>query len=225
MLHSSLVSLFGQVDFTEADVEALLSMSQSREARSGQTLFSRAQLASHLIWLYQGSAALGWLTTEGVFRPERTVSGPAWLDQSSAWLGKCHAMDAQAQSLCLVVAWPLPALRRWLRSAPALSVGVITALAHEVDALSANTHDLMHKDAPARLASWLVQHCEPTPSDVRRAVVQLQGRKRDLASQLGITPETLSRLMRSFTRQGVIVVTGYTVQVSDLVALRLLALA
>jgi CRP-like cAMP-binding protein len=125
----------------------------------------------------------------------------------------------------LVVAWPLPALRRWLRNAPALSVGVITALAHEVDALSASTHDLMHKDAPARLASWLVQHCEPTPSDVQRAVVQLQGRKRDLASQLGITPETLSRLMRSFTRQGVIVVTGYTVQVSDLMALRLLALA
>ena len=54
MLRSSLVSLFGQVDFTEEDVEALLSMSQSREARSGQTLFSRAQLASHLIWLYQG---------------------------------------------------------------------------------------------------------------------------------------------------------------------------
>jgi CRP-like cAMP-binding protein len=45
--------------------------------------------------------------------------------------------------------------------------------------------------------------------------VQLHERKRDVASQLAITPETLSRLMRSFTRLGVIEVAGYTVRVLD----------
>ena len=85
-----------------------------------------------------------------------------------------------------------------------------------------NTHDLMHKDAPARFAAWLVQRCDG--ADGPQAVVRLGERKRDIASQLAITPETLSRLMRSLTRQGLISVAGYTVQVLDLVALRRLAL-
>jgi CRP-like cAMP-binding protein len=224
-LRHSLASLLGAGGFTEADFQALQSLSRVREVRFGQTLFARTQTAADLVWLHQGSAALGLFTAEGVLRTERTVVGPGWLDQSSAWLGAGHAMDAQAQSLCVVVSWPVEAIGRVLHSSPELGVGVITALAREVDALTACTHDLIHKDAPARLASWLIQHCEPLAGDVQRAVVQLQGRKRDLASQLAITPETLSRLMRSFSRQGVIAVTGYTVHVSDLMALQLLALA
>jgi CRP-like cAMP-binding protein len=55
--------------------------------------------------------------------------------------------------------------------------------------------------------------------------VRLHERKRDVASQLAITPETLSRLMRSFTRQGVIEVSGYTLRVLDVEALGRLALA
>jgi CRP-like cAMP-binding protein len=46
-----------------------------------------------------------------------------------------------------------------------------------------------------------------------------------VASQLAITPETLSRLMRSFTRQGVIEVSGYSVRVIDPAALGRLAQA
>ena len=47
------------------------------------------------------------------------------------------------------------------------------------------------------------------------AMVKLAARKRDVASQLAITPETLSRLMRSFSRQGLIEVAGYNVRVID----------
>ena len=55
------------------------------------------------------------------------------------------------------------------------------------------------------------------------ALVRLQERKRDLASQLAITPETLSRLMRSLSQAGVIEVCGYEVRVLDLAALARLA--
>jgi CRP-like cAMP-binding protein len=61
-------------------------------------------------------------------------------------------------------------------------------------------------------------------NDPHRGVVQLPMRKRDIASQLAITPETLSRLMRSFSSQGVIQVAGYTVHVIDLPALARLAM-
>ena len=81
----------------------------------------------------------------------------------------------------------------------------------------------MHKDAPARLAAWLHERCQPDPASPERALVQLPMRKRDIASQLAITPETLSRLMRSFSSQGVLLVAGYTVHVLDPAALQAIA--
>jgi CRP-like cAMP-binding protein len=108
---------------------------------------------------------------------------------------------------------------------PALARRLITSLAREVRALAVNTHDLMHKDAPARLAAWLSERCTPSAAMAGRGVVQLPMRKRDIASQLAITPETLSRLMRSFSGQGIITVAGYTVHVLDPAALSRLARA
>ena len=107
-----------------------------------------------------------------------------------------------------------------LERQPALARRIIGILARELRAQALSAHDLMHKDAPARLAAWLLARCQGDASQAAQAVVQLPMRKRDIASQLGITPETLSRLMRSLSSQGVIRVAGYTVHVLDLVGLR-----
>lgn len=53
------------------------------------------------------------------------------------------------------------------------------------------------------------QRCEPVVNAEGQAIVWLHERKRDVASPLAITPEALSRLMRGFSRNGVIEVSGY----------------
>lgn len=55
------------------------------------------------------------------------------------------------------------------------------------------------------------------------ATLRLQERKRDIAQQLAMTPETLSRLMRGFEARGVLAVRGYQVEVRDVAGLRALA--
>jgi CRP-like cAMP-binding protein len=99
---------------------------------------------------------------------------------------------------------------------------MIRMLAREARLLASNTHDLMHKDAPARLAAWLHQQAAAAPSE-QQPTLALTMRKRDLASLLAITPETLSRLMRSFSNQGLIQVAGYQLRLLDLPALLRLA--
>jgi len=85
------------------------------------------------------------------------------------------------------------------------------------------THDLMHKDAEGRFAAWLLQRCASEAGSDGSITVALSERKRDIASQLAITPETLSRLLRQLSRKGLIYVMGYTVKVLDVAALRRLA--
>lgn len=217
----------------DAEVNALDAIAQGRLVAGGQAVLSRSTAADTLVALRSGEVALGFRTADGTFRTERIVRGPAWLDLSSAWNGDSHVMDAQALGPASVVELPRNALAARLAHHPGLAQRVIEGLAREVQALATNTHELMHKDAPARLAQWLHQRCEPVAdgtvlaaqASTAQAVVRLHERKRDIASQLAITPETLSRLMRSFTRQGVIEVSGYLVRVLDTAALGKLAQA
>jgi len=216
-------ALLGGGTLNEDEVCTLSTLAQVRTVTTGQSVFHRSHTAQSLVALRTGEVALGFRTADGVFRTERIVRGPAWLDLSSAWLGEPHAMDAQALASASVIELPRAELETRLASHPDLARRLIQGLAREVQALAVNTHELMHKDAPARLAQWLLQRCEPVTDHTGQAVVRLHERKRDVASQLAITPETLSRLMRSFTRQGVIEVAGYNVRVLNRQALAQLA--
>ncbi len=220
-------ALFGAPALSAAEQQALTAVSQVRSVAAGDDLFGRNELARSLWAVRSGDVALGFRSADGVFHVERPVHGPAWLDQSSAWLDDTHAMDARANTGATLVELPLDGLRKQVERFPQLGQRLVTSLAREVQALAANTHELMHKDAPARFAAWLAQRCEVSglPRDAAggRVQIRLGERKRDIASQLAITPETLSRLMRSLSRRGVIAVAGYTVQVLDLPALRRIA--
>ena len=212
-------ALLGGAALEDDELQALWSVAQGRQVAQGECVLSRTSLARTLVALRSGEVALGFRTADGVFRTERIVRGPAWLDLSSAWLAGPHAMDAQALGAASVIDLPQAALADRLAQLPGLAQRLIHGLALEVQALAANTHELMHKDAPARLAQWLHRRCEPVAGAEGQAIVRLHERKRDVAAQLAITPETLSRLMRSFSRQGVIEVNGYTLRVLDPVAL------
>jgi CRP-like cAMP-binding protein len=218
-------ALLGNDTLSVAECEALDALAKPRMASVGQSLFSHLSPAHALVALCEGEVALGLRTSDGTFRTERIVRGPAWLDLSSAWLDEAHAMDARASTAATVLELDRHDLAECLQRHPKLALQLIHVLAREVKALAVNTHELMHKDAPARLAQWLSQRCTPVAGREGQGLVQLHERKRDVASQLAITPETLSRLMRSFTRLGVIEVAGYTVRVLDIQALERMAQA
>lgn len=215
--------LLGAPPLSAAETAALTAIARPRFVAQGAPVFSQQEPAQSLVLVCEGDAALGWRSADGQFRIERPVRGPGWLDQSSAWIEASHAIDARAMSPLVVVELPHEEVQALLITQPALARRLIASLAHEVHALAASTHGLMHKDAPARFAQWLVERCQPVPDSPPCGVVRLGERKRDIASQLAITPETLSRLMRSLSRQGLISVAGYTVHVADIDGLRRVA--
>lgn len=219
--------LMGAPAPSRAECEALDELAQVRSVAAGQAVFTHGDASRSLVVLVTGDVAMGLATPGGSMRTERLVRGTAWLDASSAWLASAHVLDAVALTPVVVAELPRGPLQALLDQRPALARRLLVSLAGEVRRLTVHTHELMHKDAPARLATWLHAHCQAGEDDgpANLAVVRLVERKSDIASQLGMTPETLSRLMRSLSDQGVIEVEGYTVQVRDLAALRRLAQA
>ena len=62
------------------------------------------------------------------------------------------------------------------------------------------------QDAESRCAQWLLKHAEPDHSGAMQ--VTLHQRKRLIAAQLGIAPETFSRVLRHLREMGLIHGTG-----------------
>jgi CRP-like cAMP-binding protein len=209
-----------------ADVVAeLQELAQVRELPAGSLLVSSREPARDLCLIARGDAALGSAPADGSFQPERSVQGPAWLDASSAWLGAAPAQDAVAVSDVTLVSVPRGDVQALMQRHPELARRLVVTLARQVQSLTVATHDLMHKDAEGRFAAWLLQRCASEVASDGTITVSLNERKRDIASQLAITPETLSRLLRQLSRKGLIYVMGYTVKVLDVAALRTLATA
>ncbi|MDT9000370.1 Crp/Fnr family transcriptional regulator [Paucibacter sp. APW11] len=218
-------ALLGGAALSASELQALQAMPAPRRLAAGSMAFTRRQRAAQLIAVLEGAVGLGLARDDEPFQLERTVRGPGWLDLSSAWLGEEHAQDARALEDSWLVELPLERVRGLLAREPNMLDRLLLALARAVHGLTCVTHDLMHKDAERRLAAWLLQHCEPVELEGKGEGVQvsLKERKRDIAAQLAITPETLSRMMRQLNRKGVIEVQGYKVKVLDLGSLRALA--
>ena len=213
-------ALFGGEALPAAEVGALNALVRPRSVAAGALVFQQGEPAPTLLALVAGDVVLGISAEVGSFRSERHLHAPAWLDLSAGWLGDGHALEARTLTPVTLLELPRDGLLSLLEHTPALARRLIMALAIESRLLSSSAHDLMHKSAPARLAAWLDQHCVGTDGDgASSGLVLLTIRKRDIASLLAIAPETLSRLMRSLSRQGVIRVAGYTVHVLNRPAL------
>jgi CRP-like cAMP-binding protein len=203
-----------------ADVDLLMRLAHRRTVAAGDAVLDRSAPANALVLLLSGDVVLGSRAADGCLRTERSVTGPAWLDVSAAWLGQPYAMEAQALSDVVVADLPLEAVRDQMTSHPTLAQQFCETLAQQVQQMTMASRNLLHNDAPARLAQWLLQRL---PQRSGQAELRLQERKRDIAQQLAMSPETLSRLMRSFELRGVLSVRGYQVQVRDVDELRALA--
>jgi CRP-like cAMP-binding protein len=121
--------LLGEPILDADELAMLAQLASLRQVVAGQCVISRSSAATTLVALRSGEVALGLRTADGVFRTERIVRGPAWLDLSSAWLSGQHAMDAQAIGPASVVELPCDALEARLAAHPGLAQRLIQGLA------------------------------------------------------------------------------------------------
>ncbi|MCH7341972.1 Crp/Fnr family transcriptional regulator [Pelomonas sp. CA6] len=198
-------------------LQALDLLASRRRLQPGATVFRRGQAARGLLAVLDGQVGLGLVREDQGQTLERTLRGPQWLDLASAWLDEVHQQDAWCITEADVLELPMAPLRACLQERPELAEGLMRQLARQLRELGGITHELMHMDAEKRLAAWLLRRAAGLSS------MALGERKRDIAAQLAIAPETLSRLMRQLKIKGLIDVQGYTVRLLAPDQLRLLA--
>lgn len=189
----------------------------------GAALMRRADPLSHVLHLDAGRAALRLPGQDGVTHQMGRVQGPCWLNATCAVLGLPPLMDAVAETEVQVRRVPLAAFQAEIQALPATARAVLhdVALAHRQQTELAASR--LAKDAEARCAEWLLRHAEPAQGAPGALLVMLHERKRMIAAQLGIAPETLSRVLRQLRERSLISGSGRVLRLLDPGALRRLA--
>ena len=188
----------------------------------GAVLLRRGDMPSAVVYVQQGKVTLGVMgPLETLEHQLGVVQGPGWLDATAAVLELPAAMDAVAQTALVVRRLPRAEFVSALATQPTLEHSVLHDVASTHRQQLELTVSRLAKDAEARCAEWLLRNAQT--SDKGTCSVQLLQRKRLIAAQLGIAPETLSRVLRHLRERCLITGTGRVVNLLDPAALRALA--
>lgn len=194
---------------------------ERRHAAAGAVLLKRGSMPTAVLHLESGRVALGVMEDGVLAHQLGEIQGPFWLEATAAVLGLPMAVDAVAETEVVLRRIPLARFRQSLAAMPAPARTVL----HDVASAHRRQTELavsrLAKDAEARCAEWLLRHAKP--GDKGALAVPLEQRKRLIAAQLGIAPETLSRVLRQLRERSLISGTGRLLQVTDPGGLRELA--
>jgi CRP-like cAMP-binding protein len=196
----------------------LLKQADPHSLEAGHRVFSRGQTADCVHYLLQGRVGLGLY--QGEQSPHRLskVQAPGWVDLSAAVLEQPMSYDAVAETPLVVKQVPVQAFQTWLGQQTVATRDLIRDLALGQRQMAELSVSRLAMDAQARCAEWLLDHAQPI--DRESMAVQFTQRKRQIAEQLGIAPETLSRVLRDLRERGFIRGRGRVLDVVDPTGLR-----
>lgn len=193
------------------------------EHRSADALLrARHTRCADVLYLDRGRVALGIRETTGGLRHQLgLVEGPAWLDAAFALRARSCSLDMVAQGPVQLRRVALASFEAGVQRLPPLLRGLVDDLAQAYCTQTDLALSRLLQDAEARCAQWLLQHAQATPEG-GGLQVRLGERKRLIAAQLGIAPETFSRVLRQLREQGLIAGKGNLLQLPQPGALQLL---
>lgn len=207
-------------------VQSLLTHSSSERRAAGSVLLRRGEATTAAWYLESGRVIFGIHSTPGnrdelLEHQLGQLQAPGWMDLTAAVLEVPAAMDVVAQTDVVLRRVPIEEFQAALADNRQLSATMLTGVARAHREQTELAVSRLAKGAEARCAEWLLQHAESNDKGV--CAVQLQQRKRLIAAQLGIAPETLSRVLRHLRERSLISGSGRTVNLVDPGGLRSLA--
>jgi CRP-like cAMP-binding protein len=202
--------------------DAIIHSRPSQTLAAGSVLLQRAAALDAVYFIETGRVQLGVVGADGAMDHQLgVVEGPGWLEATAAVLDLPSAVDAVAETSVVVRRIPLASFRASLCVCTTVENSVLQDVARAHRQQTELAVSRLAKDAEARCAEWLLRHAESSDKGV--CSVRLMQRKRLIAAQLGIAPETLSRVFRHLRERSLISGSGRVVNLDDPHGLRILA--
>ena len=203
----------------QADFEALGDHMALRALDKGQVLFHRGDPATHFYFVDSGYIELSLIAPTGVKKVLEVIGHGRTFAEAVAFMRKVKfPVTAEALSDSRVCEISNAAYMELLSKTPDACLRLLSDVCKHLHARVRDIERLTIQNARSRLSAYLLEHV--TESDDDKAAVRLELPRHVIASRLSIQPETLSRLLKAMSDEGIITVEDRIVFVNSLARLR-----
>jgi CRP-like cAMP-binding protein len=211
------VPLFGGLD--ERAVQRLASASRVRAVPAGELLFSQGEAGEVIYVVQAGRIAIVLGTPDGRELVINQMRPGDFFGELALLPGQTHTASAVAREASRVLCIRNSAFLAELETQPRFMRYLFETLAGRLRASSERESALAFLTAPARLARLLLQQVQPAdPAGPLVATSQ-----EELAQHLGLTRQTVAKVLGGWRRAGWIITGRGRIMLVDQVALRRLA--
>ncbi|UCD34617.1 MAG: Crp/Fnr family transcriptional regulator [Nitrospiraceae bacterium] len=192
----------------DAALKMLGRILQTRDFQRGETIFNEGSESTGFYIVLKGRVKVYKLSTEGKEQILHFAGPDELLAAVSAFSGTPYPAHADALEKTRLLYFPRKEFLELIRSEPSVVMNMMANLAMRLQHFTRMIEDLSLKEVPGRLAAYLLYMCEQRSCGTSIIIDIPKGQ---LASLLGTIPETLSRILRKMSEQGIIKVKGRTV--------------
>lgn len=160
----------------------------------GQLIYMQGQAPDFLYCLLEGSVRTSILSDQGEEKLLTIYRAGSIFGEASFFDGMPRVSTATAKTDCQIVRLEHQTVDRLFQQYPSLASTMIAYLARTVRLLSGHVDTMSFQRADQRLARLLLNY----PGDVIRVTHE------ELASALGVSRVTVSRLLGEFSKQGLL---------------------
>ena len=185
----------------------------------GEVLFHRGDPAQDFFFIEAGHVELSLISPDGqkkiveVIGHDRTFAEALVFMQSGKF-----PVTAEALTDTVVYRIPNDSYRALLHDNSDACMRLLSDVCRHLHQRVQEIEQLTIQNARSRLSSYLIDHAAEIDDD--EATIRLDLPKHVIASRLSITPETLSRLLRTMSREGILTVDDRLIFVHSLARLR-----
>ena len=202
--------LFGEL--TEEHLDAVLSIAVEKKADAGELIFSEGDPADGFYMVARGQVKIYKLSPGGKEQILHLFGPGEPFGEVPVFSGGVFPATAEAAKKSTLLFFPRKRFVNLIIENPYLALNMLAILSRRLRHFTVQVENLSLKEVPARLAGYfLLLSGEQNSTEM----VTLHISKGQLASFLGTIPETLSRMLRKMSEQGLITVEGRKIHLRD----------
>lgn len=201
-------------NLNEAELDEIIMISSHKKLEKGNFIYQAGDSLSSLYVIHQGRIKIARYSAEGKEQVIRILSQGDFLGELALFNDAEVTTYAEALEECVVCLVDNQQLKNLMIKSPTLSFKMMNELSNRLEKAEALIEQNSLYSAQAKLARLLLDQA-------KESIVYFQTTKINLASNLGITPETFSRKLKELSESGWIKIINHkTIKIIDAYRLR-----
>lgn len=192
----------------DSQMDEIMQVVRNRQFKKSEIIFQAEDQADALYIVHRGQVNIYHLTVSGKEQLIRVLYPGDFIGELALFRDSEHESFAEAvvdSNICMI---HRNDLQNFLIKYPTISLEILHEFSNRLSLSEKQVTEFATEKVEIRIAQFLVEQMQTNTDDLNQGWLDLPMSKKDLASYLGTTPETLSRRLTEFEEAAYIQQTG-----------------